>query len=202
MSFESRLKSSLERDANVVEPDVGAALGTVRRSHQTRRRVRMAAYSFTVVAVVTAGVIGGPRALDAIRGDDVGFAPGRHPAIVRGAYADISGVYASRIGERPGVIRTYKLAGRWTMRLSADGKVALTSPQGFIDALGPVTEAGFALDGGRLRTQVMYHEGIGCTGEATYAWTLEGNRLHLTPVDDACPYRPTVLGGVWIRHPE
>ena len=198
MSFESRLKANLEDRANAVTPDVGTALVAVRRRHTTRRRVRVAAYSAGLAGVVALAILGGAQVLHLTTDDGIPPSAPRHRPVPVD-YSTISGDYAARIGERPGLVRTYKLDGRWTLHLSTKGDIELTAPTGFVRFLGPVSEARFTLVGDRFRTDVMTHEGVGCTGDATYAWTLVGVTLRLTPVDDACPYRPTVLGSKWTR---
>ena len=196
MSFESRLKTSLEREADALSPDVGAALTSVRRRHETRRRVRIATYSVAVAGIVAAGVVGGPRVVDALRSEQSAPA-GPHTGT--SAYSRIAGVYTTRIAERPGLVRTYHLQGLWRMRLSATGDIALTPPLGFAQTLGVPADTRFELTKVRLVTDSMYHAGLGCTAKATYSWTLGNDTLRLTPVHDACPYRPAVLGAVWTR---
>lgn len=199
MSLERSLKSALERSAGTVDPDVGAAYESVVGRHRRAARTRRVAYSVAVASLVVAGVRGAPRILDALRDKPTVPAGRDGSGEARAAYRRLSGTYTTTISERAGLVRTYHLAGRWTMRLTKAGDVHIDAPRAYVRTYGPPSTTGFELDGETLETNVLYHSGLGCESPGTYEWSSSNDRLDLVSVDDACPLRGPVLTSPWRR---
>jgi hypothetical protein len=196
MSFERSLKATLERSAETIEPDVASAYEVVTRRHGRSVRTRRLAYSAVALAAVTGIVLGLPKALDALR--DQTIAPAGTPdQVTTSAYRRVSGTYTTRVPERAGLVRTYHLDGRWTMRLDESGEIEVHPPAGFVDVFGPPALGTFVLNGEQLTTNALYHSGLGCEQDGVYEWSFTKGRLVLDLVDDGCPYRSAVFATRW-----
>jgi hypothetical protein len=197
MSFERSLKTSLERSADAIDPDVATALEAVTSRHRRGTRVRRATYSVLAVAALVGIVLGTPRALDALRDEGLPPADDKHSNETTLAYHRLAGVYTRRVDERAGIVRTYQLAGRWTMRLSESGAIDMQAPPGFTELYGPPAVGRFELDGRRFVTNALFHSGLGCERDGTYEWSFHNGALTLATIDDGCPYRALVFATEW-----
>ncbi len=77
------------------------------------------------------------------------------------------------------------------MRLQPDGLVLLSPPSTFAPGPGGLTGVAYSLDGDRFRTNLFYNDA--CNAVGTYTWSLLAGQLSLTPVDDRCAIRVTLL---------
>jgi hypothetical protein len=205
MSFDRRLRDDLRRDAEHIEANVERSLGAVEA--RSRRRGNVPGAGLLVAAVIVAVVllvrVGGPRS-DSYPGAASSPTlpePSAAPSPLGIAtYPQIAGTYSASLDPGdPGVARD-GLSGRWTMTLKTDGLVVLSPPSTFAPGAGGLTGIAFSLDGDRLRTNLFYNDY--CSSVGTYTWALQPGRLLLTPVDDGCSIRRTLLATTpWLTSP-
>lgn len=197
MSTERALRTMLERDAAAVTPDETTALRDVLQVHRSRQRARRMTYALAGTAVVAGALFAVPRALDAWQDDAAPVVPVEQPSPGPAEHFPLTGVYSTRIPNRPGAIRTYSLAGRWTLHVEASGSVRLGAPPDYVRTFGVPSEGVFRLDGNRLSTLVLHHRGLGCEEEGVYEWRVAARKLQLTAVADSCRLRAPVLTSIW-----
>jgi hypothetical protein len=93
-------------------------------------------------------------------------------------------------------------AGPITLAI-ANGSFTFTDDTGFSIAQTTRIDAGGAFD---VLTYVAPDKGAFCTANepqnASYTWNLDGAKLVLTPVDDRCADRNSILAGRWTRASE
>ena len=77
------------------------------------------------------------------------------------------------------------------MRLQPDGLVLMSPPATFAPGSAGLTGIAFSLTGDRFRVNLFYNDY--CNSVGTYTWALQAGRLSLTPVDDTCSIRRTLL---------
>ena len=77
------------------------------------------------------------------------------------------------------------------MVLDRDGTMAMTPPATFGEGAAIQSGAAFSLAEDRFRTNLFQQR---CDSVGAYAWSLVADQLTLTPLDDACALRATVLG--------
>lgn len=197
MSTERALRMLLEREAAAVTPDETTALRDVLQRHESRRRARRVAYALAGAAVVAGVLLAVPRALETWRDDAALVAPVEQPSSGPAEDFPLTGVYTTRVPNRPGAIRTYSLAGRWTLHVGASGSVRLDAPHDYVRTFGVPAEGVFTLDGSRLSTLVLHHRGLGCEDEGVYQWRMAARTLQLTVIADSCRLRSPVLTSIW-----
>jgi hypothetical protein len=200
MQLDRALREGFERVAAEVEPDASAAIDTVFRRHSRGARRRAVAYVGAAAAASIALVVFGPGAFDRLT-SGVSVPPaGLHPIRHNHVPARLVGTYSKVVEDKPGLIRTYSLAGRWTMRITATGALTLDGPVGFEGFLGVPSPASVTVRGGRLTTDALFHDALGCGNDAEYRWSTGRSKLVFDEVVDECPYRPVVLSsGSWSR---
>jgi hypothetical protein len=109
------------------------------------------------------------------------------PADVLGPDA-VAGRYVTRLPARAPDVERLGLAGRYELRLGADGALTLVGP---FDVGMPGPPISFGVEGRTFTTDLLV--GQGCDSPGTYRWSLEDGLLRFTPVDDRCDVRSTVL---------
>ena len=122
--------------------------------------------------------------------------PGASPSPVDGSpdpfgYGRISGTYAVTLQAPAGLPELGDVAGEWTMVLDRDGTMKITPPATFGEGDAIQSGAAFSLAEDRLRTNLFQQR---CDSVGAYGWSLVADQLTLTPLDDACALRATVLG--------
>jgi hypothetical protein len=114
--------------------------------------------------------------------------PADRSAPVPATPGSVAGTYEVRL--RPGDpdAGVAHIAGRYEMRLAADGSLELTGPRQFDLGGGPMR---FGVAGGLLTTDALV--GSRCNGAATYRLDVGSGLLTLVPVEDGCRVRRVVL---------
>jgi hypothetical protein len=172
----------------------------VTRKHRRASRRRSFAYAVAAIAASVALVVLVPRAIDLVRSQSaVPPAGGRGEIGANLVPTRLAGTYSKVIADRPGLIRTYSLAGRWTMEITRTGDLRISVPAGF-DVIGVPPPASVTVDGARLTTNALFHGAFGCGTEGVYQWSSKGSRLLFHEINDDCLYRPIVFTtGAWAR---
>ena len=190
MSFDDRLRRELQQTADTIEPDVGEALGIV--EGRTRRRGTVGLGSVLAAVAVVVIVVVGLQSATSWRDRESGASP----SPVDGSpdpfgYGRISGTYVVNLQAPAGLPDLGDVAGEWTMVLDRDGTMKVTPPATFSEGDATQSGAAFSLADDRLRTNLFQQR---CDSVGAYGWSLGADQLTLTPVDDACALRATVLG--------
>jgi hypothetical protein len=185
MNADERVRHGLERNAASFTPDVELALRQVLQRRRTavprRPLVRIAA---ALVAVVALAAI-------TRRGEQVSPTPSLtvppHPAaaIVERQFEAIVPAAANDV--------IADLAGRWRVRFSPDGTVAIEQPEQFE---GTVTTPAASLSGHEFLTDLFSADL--CAGHlpGRYHWSVAPwGDLNLAVLDDSCPTRTELLAG-------
>ena len=205
MGLDRRLREELRRDAKQIEANVERNLGAVEARSRRRRDVPgvgLLAAAIIVALVVLVRVGEPPSDTRPGSGTSPTLAP---PSIVPSAsgaatYPQIAGTYAVSLDATDPAIERAGLGGIWTMRLQPDGLVLLSPPSTFAPGTSGLTGIAFSLDGDRFRTNLFYNDY--CSSVGTYTWALQAGRLSLTPVDDTCSIRRTLLATTpWLTSP-
>jgi hypothetical protein len=196
MGLDRRLREELGRDAARIETDVERNLGAVearsrRRNDLPRTGLLLAA---AIIAVAVLFRIGEPRS-------DTGVGPASSPTAPRpstvpspsgpATYPQIAGTYTVSLDPTVPAVARDGLGGLWTMRLQRDGLVLISPPATFAPGNAGLTGIAFSLAGDRFRTNLFYNDY--CNSVGTYTWALQAGRLSLTPVDDTCSIRRSLL---------
>jgi hypothetical protein len=193
MAFDRRLAEELERDASRIEPDVERNLGAVEQRSRRRRDFPGAALvaGAAIVAVAILVRVGEPRTETGAGSSPT--APASSVPSPSGAarYPQIAGTYTVTLDATDPAVARDGLGGSWTMRLQPDGLVLLSPPASFAPGSAGLTGVAFSLEADRFRTNLFYNDA--CDSIATYTWALQAGRLSLTPVDDTCAIRRTLL---------
>jgi hypothetical protein len=190
MSFDDRLRRELRRTADTIEPDVGQALTIVQ--DRTRRRGTIGLGSLLGAAIAVVIVVVGLQAVASVRDSGPGASPpplGATPDPF--GYRRISGTYVVTLQASDGLPEIGDVAGEWTMALDRDGTMELTPPMTFGEGDAIQSGAAFSLAEDRLRTNLFQQR---CDSVGAYDWSLVEDQLTLTPLDDSCALRATVLG--------
>jgi len=196
MAFERRLREELRRDAEQIDANVERNLGSVEALSRRRREVPYVGLlaAAIIVAIVVLVRVGEPLS-DARPGTGASrtAAP---PSIVPSpsgvaTYPQTAGTYTVSLDPSDQAVKRDGLGGMWTMRLQPDGLVLLSPPSTFAPGTTGLTGIAFSVEGDRFRTNLLYNEYCGSVG--TYTWALGAGRLSLTPVEDTCSIRRTLL---------
>jgi hypothetical protein len=196
MGLDRRLREELRRDAEQIETDVERNLGAVEA--RSRRRNALPSTALLVAAAVIAVAvlfrIGEPRS-------DTGDGPASIPTAPPpssvpspsgpATYPQIAGTYTVSLDPTDPAVARDGLGGLWTMRLQPDGLVLMSPPRTFGPGNSGLTGIAFSLAGDRFRTNLFYNDY--CNSVGAYTWVLQAGRLSLTPVDDTCSIRRSLL---------
>lgn len=198
MSFDRRLRESLQEATAAIEPEVERNLRAVEARSGRRSGVGVSTLLVAAAIVVAALILRFP--------DRLGTAPGSTPnATVAPTLAPSPGVSLSVPASYPQIAGTYRVVldpadptvqkddvgGAWTMRLEADGAVLLSPPPTFLPGANGLSGIAFSLAADRFRTDLFYNDY--CNSVGTYVWNLVAGRLSFTSVDDTCSIRKTLL---------
>jgi hypothetical protein len=163
MSVDRRLREGLRASADALTPDPLGALRTVEHKAQRQRRRILVVQLVAAAAAIALVFVALPWSLTQLRGP-ASVAPPAPTSVVAGQYVvDI---------EETTLTRTEGMAGRWIVRLAADGAVVFVPPDSF-----PGTRAGtsYQIDGDQLRTNAFVNDVCGSASAATpvgtYRWT-------------------------------
>jgi hypothetical protein len=193
MYLDRRIRNSLGADASGLEPATDPALRAILERGPRRRAARTIGRSVVLAAVVSVFVLGGLAALRAIGRDRVGPAgPGPLSSVspIDGQWRMTLSIEDS-LGAGLGYGRARQLAGHRQLELSL-GVVRQIRPGSFETI--PVNGL-FQVDGPFLIAQY--------DGETlSFRWTLSGNELRLSLVDDSRPAGgATLVRLIWTAHP-
>jgi hypothetical protein len=203
MPIERRIREGTERNAGVLDPDVGRFLGSV--VHKARRRVviRRSLTAAASIAVVAAVAVAGPSVLDDIRGSN-GIAPGSTPTssavpiTVPPVASLLTGTFTRSIAEGSAVVRNNGLAGTWTIDAANDGSARLVAPGSFP---GAHASASFEVHPDTLRSAAFGSDICSGLPAGSYHWSAQSGFLVLTAISDPCDARVIVLAaGPWAIH--
>lgn len=193
MSLDGRIRTGLGADASELEPATDTALRAVLERGPRRRAARTIARSVALAAVVSVFVLGGLVALRAIGRDRVG--PADHGPV--SSVSPIDGQWQMTLSiedglrARFGYGRAGQLAGTRQLELSL-GVVRQIRPGSFETI--PVNGT-FQVDGPFL---IIQDDGE----TVVFRWTLSGNGLRLSLVDDSRPAGGAAVDRlIWTTHP-
>jgi len=182
MSLDDRLREGLDGASAAADPDVERSLNTVlarrRRRVRTRRLGLVVAIAGLAALVIAFGI---PISVG-LRSED------RAPTA--GVAQQLAADYEVTLSESESASVQPSLAGRWRMRLQADGQIALTAPDTFAAERNPLGVS-FNADDATFRTNIFYNDF--CTSIGTYTWQLAGQQLIFSAVSDACEIRRALL---------
>ena len=196
MAFDRRLREELRRDAARIDADVERNLGAVEARSRRRNDLPitglLAAAAIVVLAILLR--VGEPRS-------DTGLGAGSSPTVAPPSTVpspsgvatnpQIAGTYSVSLDPTDPAVQRDGLRGLWTMRLQPDRLVLMSPPPTFAPGSAGLTGIAFSLAGDRFRTNLFYNDY--CNSVGTYTWALQAGRLALTPVDDTCSIRRTLL---------
>jgi hypothetical protein len=198
MPFEQRMREGLRRAAASVNPDVERSLHriTADRPPRTRRASFAVAAAGLATLLLMVGVWMTQRLPASDQSSDVagdGTLVGHYQVTLRPS--DVAAVDPA-------------MAGLWRVRLRPDGTVGLTPPDAFgqqasswsgLKCAHEALPCRYEADGAAFRTNLeLGTPGTVCNSLGTYTWRRSDARLTLTPVDDACDARRTLLASsVW-----
>lgn len=195
--LDRRIRDELQRAAETIHPDVernlGAVEARVRRGEGVSISLLLVA-AVVVLIVVSTRLGGGPS--DSA-GPGASPAPSSTPASSTSSsplavsYLQIAGTYVVTLDPSDAAVARDGVAGLWTLRLQPDGVALLSAPQTFQPGASSLSGITYALAGDRFRTDLFYNDF--CSSIGTYAWSLAQGSLRLTPVDETCPIRRTLL---------
>jgi hypothetical protein len=195
--LDRRIREELQHAADSIQPDVERNLGAVEaRVH----RGGSVSTSLLLVAAVVVLVVISIR-MGGVPNDGTGpggsAVPSSTPASSTSSsslpvsYPQIAGTYVVALDPSDAAVKRDGLAGRWTLRLQPDGVALLSAPETFQPGASSLSGITYALAGDRFRTDLFYNDF--CSSIGTYAWSLAQGSLRLTPVDETCPIRRTLL---------
>jgi len=211
MPLERRIRDELRSTGDAIEPNVERSLGAVearaRRGNGFSPSLLLVA-AVVVVVVVTLrlnsglGPNPGPGA-SAVPGPTASASaptPVPTPSPTAASYPEIAGTYVATLDAANAAVARDGVGGQWTLRLQPDGVALLSAPDTFQPGVGGLTGITFALTGDRLRTDLFYNDF--CNSIGTYTWALAGGRLTLTPVEETCSVRRSLLStSAWAAAP-
>jgi hypothetical protein len=180
------------------------------RMRQDRRTLGPEILIGLVAAIVVAVIL---LARDARPAGDLGaqagaFTPSSIPAVsaqpsegrlAARAYLEIAGTYAATLDEAAPGASADGLVGSWLMTLNATGAMDVTAPASFQAGITHLSGISFSLAGDVFTTNAFYT--IECNSNGRYTWSRVGERLTLTPIDDPCASRRTLLTADWTITP-
>jgi hypothetical protein len=195
--LDHRIREELQQAADSIQPDVERNLGAVEA--RARRGNGMSA-SILVVAAVSLLVVVSIR-LGAAPHEGPGPGGSVLPSPIASSaapsmssspsYPQVAGTYVVTLDPSDAAVARDGVAGLWTLRLQADGVALLSAPQAFQPGASGLSGITYGLVGDRLRTDLFYNDF--CHSIGTYTWSLAQGGLRLTPVDETCSIRRTLL---------
>jgi hypothetical protein len=189
MHLDQRLREETQRATDALTPDVERHLHLALR--RGRRRVlarRVAGATAVVAAAGTVAVVAlrAPGMLrDAPQPLDRPDRPGPSAPV-------IAGTATTDLSPGPGPVDDFGMAGRWTLRLGADGAVRLKAPASF---QGSTDAVAFQVEGSRFRTNAFVNDLCGELPAGTYRWTRDRDTWTFDAVDEACDARAALFAG-------
>jgi hypothetical protein len=194
MSIDRRLRNGLRASADALTPDHFVALHTVERKAQRQRRRILLAQLAAAAAAIALVLVALPWSVTRLRGP-ASVAP---PAPA----SKLIGEYVVDISEST-LTRTEGMAGRWIVRLAADGTVVFVPPDSF-----PGSRAGtsYQVNGDQFRTNAFVNDVCNSASAAvpvgTYRWIRTTSTLQFTVVNDSCEARRLFFAdSVWEKVP-
>lgn len=198
MSLDRRIREELQRAADSMQPDVERNLGAVEA--RARRGRGVSASLLLVAAVVVLVVVSIRMGTSSSDGAEPGGSAAPSPTAIpsepsssaaAASYPQVAGTYVVTLDPSDAAVARDGLAGQWTMRLQPDGVALLSAPSSFQPGASGLSGITYALTGDRFRTDLFYNDF--CSSIGTYTWSLAQGRLQLTPVDESCAIRRTLL---------
>jgi hypothetical protein len=179
MSLDQRVRDALERSSAIADPDIRRNLARARR--RGRRLVVARRVGTAILVVVIAVIVAlAPRMIGG--GDRVVPDEPRPP----------TGELVSRVPDARGVVRTYGLAGRWTLSFLDRGRLLFSAPpSASVRQLRPAYT--YAISGRVLSTDLFVHDVCAGTGTGTYRWSGSLGTATFTVASDRCPVRVAVM---------
>ena len=196
MSFDRRIRNALEREAARLEPDVERQLGAVESRVRRGSSIGWGTVVLAAAVLVAAMIL---RTQGAALPAGVGSsgsasgtpAPSASAEASPVSYPQVSGTYTVTLDPTTATVKRDGLGGLWTLRLLPDGEVLLTAPSTYSAGANSLTGVAFSVSGGEFRTNLFINGS--CATVGSYAWSRAGGGLALTPVDDTCSVRRTLL---------
>jgi hypothetical protein len=184
MSFDRRIRSGLQRDADAVQPDVEGHLAAVTR-HTDRSPLRVGGL-FAAAAVVIALVVFLRLQID----DAAVIGPGAVPSPI-----GLEGAWVTTLSTDQPDVESLGMAGTWTIQFLENGSLVVTAPRTFPAPSRTVPARYiYAVTGNSLLTNLFASDyTAACVGPGTYDWTVESGDLVLRVVEDTCVARRTLL---------
>jgi hypothetical protein len=197
MALDRRLRDELQREAAKIEPDVGRGLAAVET--RARRHATVGLGSLLAAAVAVVLVVIGVQALRSWS-PEPGPGGSASPTVLLSPSpetADISGTYRATLKASDGGAEFADVAGEWTMELTPDGVMLMAPPAAFREGSAPQSGVAYSIDGERFRSNLFQQL---CNSIGVYGWVMDGGLLTLTPAEDDCALRRTVLAStVWTQ---
>ena len=194
MGFDRRLKASLHRDADSIDPAVEWRLERIARRRRSKSPVRTAltigaTALLSLVAVLILAVMAGAPG----RQPNVSPSPAASPTQSGLAdYSAIAGTYRVTLSASDDNVAANSLTGPWTMILNADGAISITPPAGFtVEGTAPTGNA-FTLNGQTWRTNLFSND-LCNDAVGTYTWSRSTTALTFRAMVDQCLVRMTLL---------
>ncbi len=196
MSFDRRLRNALEREAARLEPDVERQLGAVESRVRRGSPIGWGTVVFAAAVLVAAIILRTqgaslPAGVGSSGSPSETAAPSASAEASPASYPQVAGTYTVTLDPTATSVKRDGLGGLWTMRLLPDGEVLLTAPPTYSGGANSLSGVAFSVSGGELRTNLFINGS--CAAVGSYAWSRTGGDLALTPVDDTCSIRRTLL---------
>jgi hypothetical protein len=196
MSFDQRLRDALEREAARLDPDVERQLGAVEARVRRGSPIDSATLVIAAAVLVAALILrtqgfGPPGGGGSSGSPNEPASPSASAEQSPATFPQVSGTYTVTLDPSDPAVKRDGLGGAWTMRLLPDGEVFLTAPSTYLPGANGLSGFAFSVSGDRFRTNLFINGA--CTTVGSYAWSRAGGGLALTPVDDACSIRRTLL---------
>jgi hypothetical protein len=186
----SDVKRALERVGERFQLTPGGLDRLLDRRSRRQRNRRIGA---VVVALVigTAGIGGTVIALRGVGDQTRPATPSIGPAPQ--LYPQIAGTYTLTLSDAEPRVEELGLAGRYTMRLLADGVMLLSVPEGFGGEGPSPSGISFRLSGNQFTTNAFVN--FTCPGSVgVYRWELDRDRLTFAPLEEGCEVRQVLFG--------
>ena len=194
MSLDRRLRDALEREAAKIDPDVGRGMVVVEA--RARRRATAGLGSLLMAGAVVVLLAVGLQALRSTA-PDAGSGESVSPTVLSPSprTTDIAGTYRATLKASDAGAELADVAGEWTMELMPDGVMLMAPPATFREGSTVQSGVAYSIDEGRLRSNLFQQL---CNSIGLYSLVLDAGTLTLTPVEDDCALRRTVLAStVW-----
>ncbi len=193
MSVESRVRRELRAAAGEVDPRIEPRLTATVRIEHRRRIARRVSVAVAAAVLVPASVLG-VRALVVEAPTVPAVSPtAPAPAVIP---TELVGTWRRTIAPEDAPVPV--LAGAFTLRLGADGRMELLTTPGFGRQYGDALDTAFRVEGEVLTSGAFFDH---CGEPMAYRWRVSGDTLTLSLTGaDACGFRRLVFtGGPWVR---